>query len=107
VNIDGSESGRLEHPIREDLAVGNHDNKIGPKILEHPAILFQPNLFGLIHRYPVRQSKCFDGSRLQLLSPADRTIRLREDATDFVGIIEQFSESRDGKLRSAQEDDSH
>ena len=107
MDIDAAETGQVEHPLREDLAVGGYDDEIGRVFLE-PCEGFAIEANGLFKWY-------LCGSGHQVLDrrwsehsiPPDRFVGLGVDGNDIVSARQQVSEDMRGELGCAHEDNAY
>ena len=107
VHVHGGHRRKVQEPARQDLAVGDDDQEIGPERLQERAIFLAPYPLGLVDRQTPRERAGLDRGRRSLLTSACGPIGLGDDGRDFVGAVGERLERGERELRSPQEDDAH
>src|SRR6185312_609681 len=108
MQIDVAVTRQIEHPWRNDAAIGNDQDGIRPDALKVSAeFRVVLDLLRLRNWQASRQCCPLDGRRLQLKSAAYCAVRLRDDQRDLMASREDCFECRDCKLRRSAEDELH
>ena len=79
VNIDAAILGKLEHGGRQNQAVGDHDQGIDRRGSQHFDRPGRSKARGLMHGQSEPERAALDGTQVQRLTPARRSVRLGEN----------------------------
>jgi hypothetical protein len=89
MHIDESKARGVQYLCRQELPVGDDH----AQIRSHRRECFEPlrilEAFGLKHTDPALESKLFDRAGRHVLSAATPAVRLRDNADDDMGRVEQ------------------
>ena len=115
VDVEAAARGRIEHPLRQDQAIGGHDHHIGLGrgngglglgcIFRIFAV--QTQAARLAHRNAMRLRALLDGRGLQLHAAARGSVRLGQDQGHAKACIEQALQGHAGEFRRTGKDDVH
>lgn len=115
MDVQAAEPGLVQHPLRQDQAVGRDHHGIGPGRFQGGArggsilgvLAVQPQPARLRHGNAVGQRALLDGGRLQLHAPAGGAVGLGEHEGNFGARGEQAFQGHPGELGRARENDLH
>jgi hypothetical protein len=105
MQIDAAIRREVEHPLRNDAAVGDDEDGLRKNVFEQGAELeVVLDLLRLNDRNAVFESYTLYGRRLHFHAPACGAVGLRDHKGNFVTGSDDGFEGRNGELRSATED---
>jgi len=99
---------QVEHPLRNDAAVGDDEDGVGRDSFKLGAQLgVVLKLVGLEDSDSVEMGRLFDRRSLELLVAANGAVRLRDDERNLMTGSDDGIERRDSELWGSAEDESH
>jgi hypothetical protein len=107
VQVEAALAGRIQHRLHQDLAEGDDDGRVEVQGLEGC------DLLGRLHRRRRADGQAqpfgegVDRRGFQILAATARRGRLGIDGDDLVARGDQFGQTGDGEIGSAEESDAH
>jgi hypothetical protein len=108
VDVDIAEAWKVEHPLRDDAAVGYDDDGVGDEGFKGRAeagVVLE--VLGLEDGEIEALGELLDGGKLEFLLAAGGTVGLGEDEGDFMAGVDESLEARDGEFWGSAEDEFH
>ena len=115
VDVQAAVARQIEHPLRQDQAVGGHHHRIGAR--RDKQIMGQARVLGVLaipaqaarlrERQAMALRALLDGRSLQLHAAPGRAIGLGQHQRHFMPRIDQGLQRHPRELRRARENDAH
>ena len=115
VDVDAAQPRQVQHPLRQQQAVGGHDHDVGLRSKQGSAcslgilwvFAIQPQAAGLGHGQAMRQCSLLDGRSLQLQAAAGGAIGLGQNQWHGIARLHDVQQGLLGKLRRSGKNNAH